>query len=152
VVCALVQPNALTIGAGSMTAWSLAACRISGAAIMICRAAREIHNRVAGLPRFGAASLDMAFLAAGRLEGYWERNLQAWDMAAVAPFRRAAAFVRSDRLPPLWSILDTGCAKWLSDSLRPFRRSVPEPRVYGLGYIGSERPVYGRDRQRGEPL
>jgi hypothetical protein len=61
-------------------------------------------------------------------------------MAAVAPFRRAAAFVRSDRLPPLWSILDTGCAKWLSDSLRPFRRSVPEPRVYGLGYIGSERP------------
>jgi myo-inositol-1(or 4)-monophosphatase len=42
----------------------------------------EIQNRVAGLRRFGAASLDMAFVAVGRLDGYWERNLQAWDMAA----------------------------------------------------------------------
>jgi myo-inositol-1(or 4)-monophosphatase len=42
----------------------------------------ELQNRVAGLRRFGAASLDMAFVAAGRLDGYWERNLQAWDMAA----------------------------------------------------------------------
>ena len=42
----------------------------------------EIQNRVAGLRRFGAASLDMAFVAAGRLDGYWERNLQSWDMAA----------------------------------------------------------------------
>ena len=42
----------------------------------------EIQPKVAGLRRFGAASLDMAFIAAGRLDGYWERNLQAWDMAA----------------------------------------------------------------------
>jgi len=42
----------------------------------------EIQNRVAGLRRFGAASLDMAFVAAGRLDAYWERNLQPWDMAA----------------------------------------------------------------------
>src|SRR5438876_10014290 len=41
-----------------------------------------IQNRVAGLRRFGAASLDMAFVAAGRLDGYWERNLQQWDIAA----------------------------------------------------------------------
>jgi myo-inositol-1(or 4)-monophosphatase len=41
-----------------------------------------IQARVAGLRRFGAASLDMAFVAAGRLDGYWERNLQPWDMAA----------------------------------------------------------------------
>src|SRR6201994_3690307 len=41
-----------------------------------------IQNRVAGLRRFGAASLDLAFVAAGRLDGYWERNLQPWDMAA----------------------------------------------------------------------
>jgi myo-inositol-1(or 4)-monophosphatase len=32
--------------------------------------------------RFGAASLDMAFVATGRLDGCWERNLQPWDMAA----------------------------------------------------------------------
>jgi myo-inositol-1(or 4)-monophosphatase len=42
----------------------------------------EIQNKVAGLRRFGAASLDMAFVAAGRLDGYWERNLQPWDIAA----------------------------------------------------------------------
>jgi myo-inositol-1(or 4)-monophosphatase len=42
----------------------------------------EMQNRVAGLRRFGAASLDLAFVAAGRLDGYWERNLQPWDIAA----------------------------------------------------------------------
>ena len=42
----------------------------------------ETQNKVAGLRRFGAASLDMAFVAAGRLDGYWERNLSPWDMAA----------------------------------------------------------------------
>jgi myo-inositol-1(or 4)-monophosphatase len=41
-----------------------------------------IQNKVAGLRRFGAASLDLAFVAAGRLDGHWERNLQQWDIAA----------------------------------------------------------------------
>jgi myo-inositol-1(or 4)-monophosphatase len=50
----------------------------------------EIQNRVAGLRRFGAASLDMAFIAAGRLDGYWERNLSPWDMAAGAIIVREA--------------------------------------------------------------
>jgi myo-inositol-1(or 4)-monophosphatase len=38
--------------------------------------------KVAGLRRFGAASLDLAGVAAGRLDGYWERDLQPWDLAA----------------------------------------------------------------------
>ena len=33
-----------------------------------------IQEKVAGLRRFGAASLDLAFIAAGRLDGYWERS------------------------------------------------------------------------------
>ena len=41
-----------------------------------------VQQKVAGLRRFGAASLDMAFIAAGRLDGYWERNLQPWVVAA----------------------------------------------------------------------
>ena len=41
-----------------------------------------IQPKVAGLRRFGAAALDMAFVAAGRFDGFWERNLQPWDMAA----------------------------------------------------------------------
>ena len=55
----------------------------------------EIQNKVAGLRRFGAASLDMAFVAAGRLDGYWERNLQAWDMAAGAIIVREAGGIVS---------------------------------------------------------
>jgi myo-inositol-1(or 4)-monophosphatase len=41
-----------------------------------------IQSKVAGLRRFGAAALDMAFVAAGRFDGFWERNLQPWDIAA----------------------------------------------------------------------
>jgi len=36
----------------------------------------------AGMRRWGAASLDMAYVAAGRFEGFWERELGPWDMAA----------------------------------------------------------------------
>lgn len=36
----------------------------------------------AGVRRWGAASLDLAYVAAGRYEGYWERELQPWDTAA----------------------------------------------------------------------
>ena len=32
--------------------------------------------------RFGAAALDLAWVAAGRFDGYWERDLGAWDLAA----------------------------------------------------------------------
>ena len=38
--------------------------------------------KVAGIRRFGSAALDLAFVAAGRYDGYWEENLQSWDMAA----------------------------------------------------------------------
>lgn len=36
----------------------------------------------AGVRRWGAASLDLAYVAAGRYDGFWERNLKSWDMAA----------------------------------------------------------------------
>jgi myo-inositol-1(or 4)-monophosphatase len=42
----------------------------------------QITQRVAGVRRFGAASLDLAYVAAGRLDGYWERDLKPWDLAA----------------------------------------------------------------------
>jgi len=35
-----------------------------------------------GIRRFGSAALDLAYVAAGRYEGFWERGLKAWDMAA----------------------------------------------------------------------
>ena len=39
-------------------------------------------NVAPGLRRFGAAALDLAYVAAGRYEGFWERDLNAWDIAA----------------------------------------------------------------------
>src|SRR5262249_36597936 len=41
-----------------------------------------VQEKVAGLRRFGAATLDLAWVAAGRLDAFWERNLSPWDMAA----------------------------------------------------------------------
>ncbi|MBI1301981.1 MAG: inositol monophosphatase [Alphaproteobacteria bacterium] len=47
-----------------------------------------------GLRRFGAASLDLAYVAAGRYEGFWERNLKPWDVAAgVLIVKEAGGFV-----------------------------------------------------------
>ena len=44
----------------------------------------------AGVRRWGAASLDLAYVAAGRLDGYWERRLHAWDLAAGSLIVREA--------------------------------------------------------------
>jgi myo-inositol-1(or 4)-monophosphatase len=53
-----------------------------------------VQEKVAGLRRFGAAALDLAWVAAGRFDAYWERNLSPWDMAAgIALVREAGGFV-----------------------------------------------------------
>jgi myo-inositol-1(or 4)-monophosphatase len=53
-----------------------------------------VQEKVAGLRRFGAAALDLAWIAAGRIDGYWERNLSPWDMAAgLIIVREAGGFV-----------------------------------------------------------
>lgn len=39
-------------------------------------------NLTQGVRRAGSAALDLAYVASGRLDGYWERGIQAWDMAA----------------------------------------------------------------------
>ncbi len=36
----------------------------------------------AGVRRWGSAALDLAYVAAGRYDGYWERELKLWDIAA----------------------------------------------------------------------
>ena len=42
----------------------------------------RLMPRCAGVRRMGAAALDLAYVAAGRLDGFWERRLQPWDIAA----------------------------------------------------------------------
>jgi len=49
---------------------------------------------VAGVRRAGAAALDMAYVAAGRYDGYWEEGLGPWDVAAgVVIVREAGGFI-----------------------------------------------------------
>ncbi|MAJ91736.1 MAG: inositol monophosphatase [Legionellales bacterium] len=43
---------------------------------------KALFPRVAGIRRAGVASLDLAYVASGRLDGFWEFNLKQWDIAA----------------------------------------------------------------------
>jgi myo-inositol-1(or 4)-monophosphatase len=52
--------------------------------------------KVAGVRRFGAASLDLAYVAAGRVDGFWERGLAPWDIAAGVVLVREAGGLVSD--------------------------------------------------------
>ena len=45
---------------------------------------KSIAPRVSGVRRAGAAALDLAYVAAGRVDGFWEIGLKAWDIAAGA--------------------------------------------------------------------
>jgi len=69
-------------GHGDFAEWS----RIFGA----------IGPEVAGIRRFGAASLDMAYLAQGRFDGFWESGLNDWDTAAGCLLVREAGGFVSD--------------------------------------------------------
>lgn len=61
----------------------------------------------AGVRRWGSAALDMAYVAAGRYEGFWERRLNAWDIAAgVIIVKEAGGFVES--LTPGGELLEDG--------------------------------------------
>jgi myo-inositol-1(or 4)-monophosphatase len=52
------------------------------------------QQNFAGLRRFGAATLDLAWVAAGRFDVFWERDLSPWDMAAgILLVREAGGFV-----------------------------------------------------------
>ena len=53
-----------------------------------------VMGATAGIRRWGAASLDLAYVAAGRFDGYWERSLSPWDIAAgIVMVREAGGFV-----------------------------------------------------------
>lgn len=65
---------------------------------------RELHavmGQSAGVRRAGVASLDLAWLAAGRVHGFWERGLKPWDIAAGMLIVKEARAVTRE--------LDTGC-------------------------------------------
>ncbi len=54
----------------------------------------RVMGRTAGVRRMGASSLDLAYLACGRLDGFWELGLKPWDVAAgIMIAREAGALV-----------------------------------------------------------
>ena len=55
-----------------------------------------VQEKVAGLRRFGAAALDLAWVAAVRFDAFWERDLSPWDMAAGILMVREAGGFASD--------------------------------------------------------
>ena len=70
---------------------------------------REIKNLLpvcSGIRRSGSAALDLAYVAAGRYDGFWERNLNPWDMAAgILIVKEAGGFISGidSNLSPLES-------------------------------------------------
>ncbi len=76
----------------------------------------------AGIRRMGSAALDLAYVAAGRYDGYWERNLNAWDVCAgIVIVRESGGFcsrIHDDRGEPTHAreILATNAG--LRESLR----------------------------------
>jgi myo-inositol-1(or 4)-monophosphatase len=55
---------------------------------------RNVMGEVAGIRRVGSVALDLAYVAAGRFDGFWEDHLHAWDIAAgLILIREAGGFV-----------------------------------------------------------
>jgi myo-inositol-1(or 4)-monophosphatase len=55
---------------------------------------RAILPKVAGIRRTGSSALDMAWVASGKFDGFWERGLSPWDIAAgIVIVREAGGFV-----------------------------------------------------------
>ncbi|MGH7005574.1 MAG: inositol monophosphatase family protein, partial [Alphaproteobacteria bacterium] len=55
---------------------------------------RNVMGEVSGVRRMGAAALDLAYVAAGRFDGFWEDGLSPWDIGAgIILVREAGGFV-----------------------------------------------------------
>ncbi|MDH3321074.1 MAG: inositol monophosphatase [Betaproteobacteria bacterium] len=63
---------------------------------MYLRQLRTLMGTAAGVRRAGAAALDLAYVAAGRLDAFWEMGLSRWDMAAGALLIQEAGGLVSD--------------------------------------------------------
>ena len=55
-----------------------------------------LTHKTRGVRRGGAAAIDLAFVAAGKVDGFWERGLEIWDLAAGAIIVKEAGGILSD--------------------------------------------------------
>ena len=112
---ALIATGVPFQGHGDFAEWS----RIFGA----------IGPEVAGIRRFGAASLDLAYVAQGRFDGFWESGLSDWDTAAgcllvreaggfVSDFRGRSLPIHADQVLAGNDVLHSKLHKLLAGALR----------------------------------
>jgi len=95
---AFLNDQRLRVAARSRLTDAVVACGLPhygrGNLALARREIAEAQQHFAGLRRFGAATLDLAWVAAGRFDGFWERNLRPWDLAAgIVILREAGGFV-----------------------------------------------------------
>ena len=94
---------------------------------------KDLAQKTSGIRRAGAATLDLAYVAAGRLDGFWEFGLAPWDMAAgslliteagglVGDFQGNSGFLETGNIvggnPKLFSQLIQALAPYLNDKLK----------------------------------
>ena len=82
--------------------------------------ARKVYERCEDIRRFGAAALELCYLAAGRTDGFFERNLKPWDYAAGA------------------AILNEAGGKITNYSLGPVSFETPDDIIASNGKIHNE--------------
>jgi myo-inositol-1(or 4)-monophosphatase len=87
-------------------------------------------NKTAGIRRFGTASLDLAYVAAGRFDGFWEHDLKIWDIAAgILIIREAGGMVSEceggDEMLKTGSIMaaNSDIHSFMESELRPYYRN-----------------------------
>lgn len=84
---------------------------------------RALMPRIAGIRRFGAAALDLAYVAAGKYEGFWERGLSPWDIAAgIVLVREAGGII--EELNGGRDVLETGDILASNEGMLSFLRST----------------------------
>jgi myo-inositol-1(or 4)-monophosphatase len=95
---AVLNDRRLRVAARQRLADAVVACGLPhggrGDLLQFRKELADVQDKVAGLRRFGAAALDLAWVAAGRFDALWERDLSAWDMAAgLLMVREAGGYV-----------------------------------------------------------
>jgi myo-inositol-1(or 4)-monophosphatase len=75
-------------------------------------------DATAGVRRFGSAALDLAWVAAGRFDAFWEHRLAPWDMAAGILIVREAGGVVSD-MNNQQRMLEVGSILASNEALQP---------------------------------
>ncbi|KQT52147.1 MULTISPECIES: inositol monophosphatase family protein [unclassified Aureimonas] len=98
---------------------------------------RHVMTQSSGIRRIGSAALDLCYVAAGRLDGFWERDLKPWDIAAGAVIiREAGGFVSNADGGKFDHIAgDVACG---NETMH--RQLVEQLKTAGAAYRGSKAP------------